>query len=134
MSDWLVKSQVRLRDGHKCRDCGMTQEEHIKAHKKDLNVHRIIPGVAYCDFWCVTLCHACHTKKPRKTADVVFQDDRDPLEDGIYTVNLNLYDERLRHLFTRLVEATPPGRMVDEVVIAALLEKFGDPDVPNYCI
>lgn len=66
-----IKKAVRERDGYKCQECGMTQEEHKKKHKSGLEVHRITPGSEYSvePGVCETLCKICHSRKPRSTFD-----------------------------------------------------------------
>ena len=63
----IVKAEVRHRDGHKCTECGMTQEEHLSRYKKSLEVHRLKPRSVYQVDGCVTLCKACHGPKPRSS-------------------------------------------------------------------
>lgn len=80
-----VKSLVRQRDNERCRDCGITSDEHIEAHGKKLHVHRIIPGTVYREDLCVTLCYACHGKKPKKTGEAFWAKD-------LAWLGFNLYD------------------------------------------
>lgn len=60
-----IKRLVRLRDGHKCVECGMTNDDHIRIYGKSLQVHRIIPGSVYSVRGCETVCYRCHSKKPK---------------------------------------------------------------------
>jgi hypothetical protein len=85
MTDLEVKSAVRQRDGHKCRDCGMTSEDHIEKNGRDLDVHRLLPGWDYSLYWCVTLCRSCHAKKAKSIEQSV---DR---EDEVRWLAFNLY-------------------------------------------
>jgi hypothetical protein len=39
-----VKRAVRERDGHRCTECGMTNEEHLPRWGRGLHVHRTVPG------------------------------------------------------------------------------------------
>lgn len=59
-----VKSAVRRRDGYRCVDCGMTDARHRKQYGSTLEVHRTDPGSTYDTAGCVTLCLACHDKRP----------------------------------------------------------------------
>ena len=62
-----MKERVRLRDLYLCRDCSMTQEEHVERYGESLPVHHIH---ARCDIDerkrahlatnLVTLCNRCH--------------------------------------------------------------------------
>jgi hypothetical protein len=63
-----VKAAVRERDGYRCTDCGMTNEEHRVQYGKSLDVHRLVPGSAYTPDGCVTLCRKCHASKPKRPA------------------------------------------------------------------
>lgn len=36
-----IKEAVRERDSHRCRDCGITQEQY---GRWKLDVHRLVPG------------------------------------------------------------------------------------------
>jgi len=38
-----VKALVRLRDGYRCRACGMSAREHFGSHGETLQVHRVVP-------------------------------------------------------------------------------------------
>jgi 5-methylcytosine-specific restriction endonuclease McrA len=62
----VVKQNVRRRDGYRCRDCGMTHDEHVERYGKTLEVHRVHPGSTYSEDRCVTLCRRCHAKKKGK--------------------------------------------------------------------
>jgi hypothetical protein len=60
-----IKAAVRERDGYRCTDCGMTNDEHLARHGKSLHVHRLVPGSRYAISGGVTLCYSCHSTKPR---------------------------------------------------------------------
>jgi len=62
-----LKAEVRRRDGFACAECGVPNHEHIAAHGRQLDVHRVAPGSEYslAPGVCVTLCRRCHSKKPR---------------------------------------------------------------------
>jgi hypothetical protein len=95
-SDVAIKEGIRERDGYKCRDCGMTQDEHKEQVGTALEVHRLLPGVGYDPFWCVTLCRGCHDKKPGKLAAAIFgdditDDDANPYPKGIVSLFLIPY-------------------------------------------
>ena len=97
MSDLSVKAAVRKRDGHRCCDCGMTNDEHLDRYGSILEVHRLLPGSDYLEFWCVTLCRECHDKKPSNITAVVLANDPDDV--GILTICLNLYHPEHRHIW-----------------------------------
>jgi 5-methylcytosine-specific restriction endonuclease McrA len=66
LTEAAVKERVRERDGHRCTDCGMTNEEHKARYKgKSLDVHRKQPGSAYTADGCLTLCRGCHNTRPK---------------------------------------------------------------------
>jgi 5-methylcytosine-specific restriction endonuclease McrA len=64
-TDTEVKEAVRLRDGMCCKECGMTDAEHVRYYGRTLDVHRINPGSEYTVDGCVTLCRMCHRSKPK---------------------------------------------------------------------
>ncbi len=54
-----IKEEIRLRDSHSCRECGLNQEF------PRLEVHRIVPekdGGIYSLENCITVCRSCHKK------------------------------------------------------------------------
>lgn len=62
-----MKERVRLRDLYMCRDCSMTQEEHVERYGESLPVHHIHPRRdidepkrAHLATNLVTLCNRCH--------------------------------------------------------------------------
>lgn len=61
--DTYIKDAIRLRDGYKCVDCGMSQFAHIDKYGKALDVHRVIAGAPYSQTELVTLCRSCHGKR-----------------------------------------------------------------------
>jgi hypothetical protein len=60
-----IKTTVRLRDRFRCRECGMTNDEHVAKYGRTLDVHRLSPGSKYTVDGCVTLCRKCHAKHPK---------------------------------------------------------------------
>jgi hypothetical protein len=62
----IVKAAVRLRDGMRCIDCDMTNEQHVERYGCQLHVHRLTPGSPYSLEGCVTACVLCHKKRHRK--------------------------------------------------------------------
>jgi hypothetical protein len=60
-----IKACVRYRDGFRCRLCGISAKEHCRQTGKNLQVHRILPGSAYCVDGCLTLCQDCHGPQPK---------------------------------------------------------------------
>lgn len=58
-----LKKEIRIRDGKKCLDCGMTSDEHVGFFGRELHVHRLNPGAVYQRRGCVTLCRCCHQRR-----------------------------------------------------------------------
>jgi hypothetical protein len=65
-----VKAAVRLRDGMRCIDCDLTNEQHVKRYGRQLDVHRTTPGSPYTLDGCVTACRRCHRRRHRKAFSV----------------------------------------------------------------
>lgn len=61
-----IKSAVRARDGFRCTQCGMSNEEHLQKTGRSLEVHRLTPGSPYTMEGCKTLCRRCHGSKPKR--------------------------------------------------------------------
>jgi 5-methylcytosine-specific restriction endonuclease McrA len=61
-----IKTAVRLRDGMRCTQCGLSNADHQKATGKSLHVHRLQPGSAYTVQGCISLCASCHGQAPRR--------------------------------------------------------------------
>jgi len=56
-----LRKEIRERDNHICQCCGMTQAEHYKKYKRDLEIHHI----DHCTFNCakdnlITTCKQCN--------------------------------------------------------------------------
>jgi len=60
-----LKGKVRERDGYRCTECGVSDEQHRLATGRKLDVHRITPGSEYTLDGCITLCRNCHISKPK---------------------------------------------------------------------
>ena len=65
MTDLEIKAAVRKRDGNRCVECGMANDEHLQLFGSSLEVHRITPGSPYTLEGTATLCKRCHGPKPR---------------------------------------------------------------------
>lgn len=65
-----IKNAVRERDEQKCVDCGMTRTEHLDKYKRDIQVHRNVPGSEYSVDGCVTVCVKCHGRRHRLPKNV----------------------------------------------------------------
>ena len=61
-----IKALVRFRDGNRCTECGLTNEEHLERYGRSLEVHRKTPGSKYAVADCQTLCRSCHGPKPKR--------------------------------------------------------------------
>lgn len=63
-SEWReVREEVLARDGHECRFCGVTNEQHEEEYGRGLDVHHIIPegdGGDDVPNNLVALCRSCH--------------------------------------------------------------------------
>jgi hypothetical protein len=46
MTEIEFKDAIRARDGYRCTECGMTQEDHLKVYRRRLHIHRNKPGRA----------------------------------------------------------------------------------------
>ena len=66
MSSNEVNEAVRERDGHRCRECGLADVDHVERFGRRLEVHRITPGSLYTLDGCVLLCCTCHGAKPKR--------------------------------------------------------------------
>jgi hypothetical protein len=122
-----IKEAVRVRDGHKCLDCGMTAEEHKEKFDTKLHVHRLVPGMTYTPGWCVTLCQTCHGKKPKKMEDGFFAAD-------LRWFGLNLYDASHRAVWERMVDYCREYEICPAALVAAAIERLLDDQPNNYCI
>ncbi len=54
-----IKEAVRQRDD-KCSRCGITRDRHFARWRRDIEVHRIVPGSPYTVDGCKTFCARCH--------------------------------------------------------------------------
>jgi hypothetical protein len=135
MSDESVKDAVRARDGYKCRDCGMTNDDHVEQTGKQLEVHRLIPGSYYNKGWCVTLCRECHGKKPRKLEGIIFGNGTGYKHSGVRHVLFNLYTDHGRRIFKALeMETDRMGfKHIDDAIIRILDDYFSRQPL-DYCI
>lgn len=70
MSMGTAKYLVRERDGYKCTQCGVTDDEHVARYGRRTEVHRIVPGSLYSLKGCVLLCRDCHYPQPRRKRGV----------------------------------------------------------------
>jgi hypothetical protein len=131
MTDVEVKALVRQRDSYRCRDCGMTNEQHEQEHGRALDVHRLIPGSAYRLESCVALCRSCHSQKPKSLADAFFSESE---KSGLVFIYLNLYNRLDRVVWERLsAEADERGVHVSTVV-DDLFYRYAGVFHPDYVI
>jgi len=118
MSIEEIKAAVRARDEFKCRDCGKTNEQHLEETDRQLQVHRSLPGLAYSEFWCVTICLDCHNKRPRKLIDLLCEE---PEQSGVYAFCLPLHHTCHVRIYNLLKsEADREHTTVDQVVLRLL--------------
>lgn len=100
--DWTETSaNIRRRDCHACKSCGMTQEQHTEKWDQALEVHHKIPFHEFTDHKranrpanLVTLCKVCHMKadraiKQRQFLMVFCDEPRRPARDGIHRGSRN---------------------------------------------
>lgn len=129
MNELDVKHAVRQRDGFRCRDCGMTDEESVSNFGRGLHVHRLIPGSSYLDGYnCVTLCQTCHGPKPKDLKQLIFNE---PERTGIAIFWYNLYQITDRTIYDLLCEeAKQKGlstvQLMDAILLAHFAERFND--------
>lgn len=126
-SESSVKADVRERDGYKCRDCGMTAEEHQNTYGRALNVHRLIPGIIYQAHSCITLCEECHRTKPRNTGDAFWAKD-------LRWFGFNLYDEGDAALFRQLAHHAERGNVSASAYLTRILRQHFETLPPDYQI
>jgi hypothetical protein len=124
-----VKESVRERDGYRCRDCGMTEASCLEQANRVLDVHRIIPGGAYCLENCVALCCWCHRKKPNGIANAVFgedisEDEADPYPKGVVSFFLTPYNSAHRKLLDAIREESI-ARSVDPATVVLKALRLG---------
>lgn len=131
MSEFTVKSAVRKRDGNRCQQCDITEEEHLAKYNIHLNVHRLIPGSAYRENLCVTLCHACHGTMPRNLKQVVFWPSE---RTGVRLYFFNLYDEDHVNLVEALDKRAEELKIETGELIMKILQDHVAKLSSDYCI
>jgi hypothetical protein len=122
-----IKEAVRQRDGHSCTLCGMSNDEHVALHGKQLHVHRRVPNSPYTLDGSFTVCQTCHGSLPKSS----------PGTDDIYRCGKSLMVYLQPSLRRVIEEAADRNRrsLTSEVAIA--LEKYlselgmWPPSVPN---
>ncbi len=123
LPEYRIKQMVRERDGFKCFDCGMTQEQHLLKYGSDLQVHRMDKRAAYDLTHCVTLCYPCHgsvKRNPRVVRAKVLLDFTRGNQDI--------------ELWNQLVgESVRLQRDIDSVIMGILRYAFED-DAPDFVI
>lgn len=82
--DWdATRRRVLNRDGHACRFCGTTDDEHREEHDTGLHVHHVIPrndGGTDDPDNLLTVCCRCHRTLEETHAKALSQLERDPDE------------------------------------------------------
>jgi len=69
-----VRERVLDRDGHACRFCGMSNEEHKEEHEQGLHAHHVLPrndGGEDHPGNLITVCTSCHRTIESAHADAV---------------------------------------------------------------
>lgn len=69
-----IRQRVLDRDGHACRFCDMTEEEHQEQHNQGLHAHHVLPRDAGGEDHpnnLITVCTACHRTIESAHADAV---------------------------------------------------------------
>lgn len=95
-----LKHSIRVRDGLRCRICGITAEEYEHKHKCALEVHRVIPDMQYCPKWCVTLCVKCHRSMPNYRDSLVAWSAAH--ESGVRGIVINNFSKGSKVAFEKL--------------------------------
>lgn len=131
MGDIDVKAAVRARDGHKCQKCGMTSEQHQERYETALHVHRLLPGSAYIEEWCVTLCTNCHGPMPRKMVDLTW---KEPEASGVVLFWLNLFDHTERRFWEAIKRHCLATDKDLNAVLTEIFERWLADQPPDYCI
>lgn len=98
----VVKEVVRERDGNRCVQCGMTNDEHLEKYSKSLQVHRMIPGIVYDEGSCILLCQPCHYKRPSQTGKALW-------DEHLLWLAFNLLDPDHKALFDSLLSLSQEG-------------------------
>ena len=58
-----LKNKIRIRDNHRCQNCGMTEEEHLMVYGRKLEIHHINYNKKDCEENnLITLCKKCNMK------------------------------------------------------------------------
>lgn len=132
MNEYQVKAAVRKRDDGKCRDCGMSDEEHQKEFGKSLEVHRVIPGADYRVDICVLLCRKCHQNKPKTVQKAFWMDSS---QSGALFIYMNLYNPDDRRIHDGLAEIADRqeiciGSLIDRILLSYIERASAD----DYCI
>lgn len=133
MTELEVKSAVRARDGYRCMDCGLSEDDHVEQTGRALDVHRLIPGSIYRPDICVTLCRSCHGKKPRTVAELWFNNV--PESSGVFFVPWNAAFGPERDLYLAIksmadLRGIRPEEIVNQAVHCYLRDHAGS----DYCI
>ena len=135
MSQLQLKDAIRTRDGMRCRECGMSNDEHLAKAGTYLEVHRLFPSAIYHPLTCITLCRWCHDKKPTRIAKVVYCQPEQQAKDGMaLPLWINTYIREhvdLHHAI--LDECKRKGMDADDLIREILMRYFGH--LPfDYCI
>jgi len=110
--EWrAVREDVLDRDGHACRFCGTTNEEHREEHGRGLHAHHIIPdGDGGPDSMrnLITVCQSCHRTLESTHARAISQLREEPVpraEDRLNAVRGQI-DDALSHARSEFKQAT----------------------------
>lgn len=100
--DWpAIADRARKRDKYACKNCGMTQQDHLSKWGSSLEVHHIVPFYQFTDHIkanrlsnLTTLCKSCHatadkTIKSRQMLIPLFDEGRKKPKEGIHRGSKN---------------------------------------------
>ena len=121
-----VRETVLERDGHECRFCGTTNEEHLEEHGRGLEAHHILPeadGGPDRPSNLITGCISCHRTLESTHAKAV----RTLQENGVSKQNIRAVRDRLKEM-----EGECRWLWRDELPRLSDLPRIENRDLPGY--
>lgn len=126
-----VKKAVRARDGYRCVDCGIPQDEYIEAAGRGLEVHRLKRGTPYTIEGCVTLCRKCHMRRHKKAGDLLrYGKERIPCTRSHSSLQLRNDWANVLYRLAEKAGVKPPRYLVQLMANAADREGIERPALP----